>query len=149
MTKIYEQLNFFLFISNLCEWHFSCRKSFNKTWSNYPSSLSESEKTTLKNFSKILIKYNKKYKDHLTTEFVQNRLIDWHKLSIRISNSDTNEIKNAFNVFHPRFEYFYARQKRNMAEVAAFLANNLEKTKRCLKKPMQSMEIKKIMLSIY
>ncbi|MCX6812375.1 MAG: hypothetical protein NTW79_02020 [Candidatus Berkelbacteria bacterium] len=134
MTKINKQLNLFLFISNLSEWHFSCRKSFNEIWKTKPTPLSDVEKTTLLNFVKILKKYNKKNKEHLIAEFVKSNSINWQKISNRISSRDVATIKNAFQIFQPRFEYFYSAQKRNMVEIAKFLENNLEKNKNAVDK---------------
>jgi len=44
--------NFYFFIQNLSEWHFSCRKKYNALWQKELGSLSLEEKQTLKVFKK-------------------------------------------------------------------------------------------------
>lgn len=49
--------NFFFFISNLSDWHFSCRKEYNEAWIKQTGELSNNEKNAIENFRKIMTKY--------------------------------------------------------------------------------------------
>jgi hypothetical protein len=50
--------NKFHLISNLAEWHFSCRRYDNRVWLKESGKLTKKEKNTLKDFTKILQKYH-------------------------------------------------------------------------------------------
>ena len=55
---ISKSANKFFFISNLTEWHFSCRKMYNPIWLKHTGgNLSLQEKKYLKIFKNILIQY--------------------------------------------------------------------------------------------
>jgi len=45
--------NFYFFVQNLSEWHFSCRKNYNVLWQKELGILSPKEKKALKVFKKI------------------------------------------------------------------------------------------------
>lgn len=127
MNKERYQFNLFLFIANLTEWHFSCRKNFNKVWRNIPSSLSKNEKSCLNKIKSVLKLYNKNYREHLTIEFLNYRSAPWKNLETKIGKANVGIIKKSFEIFSPRFEYFYNRQKSNMNKVFDFLNSILTK----------------------
>lgn len=54
---ISKRANFYFFISNLSEWHFSCVKDYNILWQEELGPFSPEEKRALKIFKKIRCKY--------------------------------------------------------------------------------------------
>jgi hypothetical protein len=50
--KISKLANQFFFISNLSEWHFSCRQFYNQEWLKQTEPLTDNEKQILKEFKK-------------------------------------------------------------------------------------------------
>jgi len=55
--RVSKLANFFFFISNLSEWHFSCRKAYNEAWLRATGSLTVREKAILRQLSTVLQKY--------------------------------------------------------------------------------------------
>ena len=54
---ISKQANFYFFVSNLSEWHFSCGKDYNILWKKELGQFSPKEKDALKRFKEIRLKY--------------------------------------------------------------------------------------------
>lgn len=106
-TQYTKLANQFFFISNLAEWHFSCRKAYNEIWlENNP--LSNEEKDAIKRFCKILIKYGFLIKNnknvYLGVPFITSKPAKtWQKVNEWVNEQDYQEIKNIFEIFNPRF----------------------------------------------
>lgn len=99
-TKLGNQ---FFFISNLSEWHFSCRKNYNIEWIKNTGELLEEEKKGLNEFKKIISKY--KFANYLGIYFIVNDdEIAWKELRKKIDVDDYQKIQNIFNVFEKRFK---------------------------------------------
>lgn len=103
--------NNFFFISNLSEWHFSCRRDYNEEWlRNYP--LSSQEKKALLSFKKLIKKYcfntnnkKEKYLGNIFYHYRDNQV--WIKLKKTLSKSEYKIILNTFEIFSPRFEQMW------------------------------------------
>ena len=82
--------NFYFFIANLSEWHFSCRKRYNFFWLAADDKFSKTEKKYLKIFKKILLKYHFfRYLGILfsTTKIIFNReFVLFHKKFFEITD---------------------------------------------------------------
>lgn len=131
---IQKQLNLFLFIVNLTEWHFSVTKSFNKKWKKLPKPLSLEEKRVLLDLTKILKSYQQKYQEHLIIEFLGENRINWNKLSQKLLPENIKTLKYALKIFESRFEYFYCRQYSNMEKLKKSLLSFFAKSKSWLEK---------------
>ncbi|MCX6812975.1 MAG: hypothetical protein NTV77_00565 [Candidatus Azambacteria bacterium] len=51
--KILKWANFYFFVQNLSEWHFSCNHEYNQLWKKELGSFSKQKKNALKNFAAI------------------------------------------------------------------------------------------------
>jgi hypothetical protein len=109
--KINKLANQFFFISNLSEWHFSCRKDYNKEWLKQTGLLNKDEVRALKRFKKIIKKYgffinNKtketKYLGKIFYLYSENDA--WKKLETSVNKKEYLIIKNTFDAFQERFE---------------------------------------------
>ncbi len=99
--------NFYFFVQNLAEWHFSCRKDYNKEWKKELGKFSEREKIALRKFKTIHLKYpyEKKY---LGLPFFLNKN-PWEKLKNVLTKAEFQTLQNVFSVFSGKFEYLYKR----------------------------------------
>lgn len=120
--------NQFFFISNLAEWHFSCRKAYNETWlKNNP--LSNEEKDAIKRFRKVLMKYGFSVRNnenvYLGIPFIASSSAEtWQKVSEWVNKQDYQEIKNVFEIFNPRFN----KEWLNTEEQLKLAKKELDKT---------------------
>lgn len=99
--------NFYFFVQNLSEWHFSFRKSYNQMWKKEFGSFSSQERNVLKKFKKIHLKYpfGKKY---LGQPFFL-RKNPWKTLEKQLSKRKITCLKNIFFIFQPKFEVLYKK----------------------------------------
>ncbi len=105
--KISKAANKYFFISNLTEWHFSSRSSYNKVWLEKSGPLSFKEKEALRTVKRVI-----KSKLHYGRQFFlypQRRV--WTALKRELNPADYLTLKNAFNLFDRRFEKVWLRGK--------------------------------------
>ena len=100
--------NQFFFLSNLSDWHFSCRPDYNKAWL-VQKGLSEEDKILLNRFKKILSKYGYKYKDGKNQYLGQSFYIPpehrkWNSVKLQVSSPEYESIRKYFLHFNGRFE---------------------------------------------
>lgn len=106
-----------MFISNLAEWHYSCRNSFNYVWKNYPQPLTLEEKNLLIKLKKIFIDYLHQFNEHPAIEFIDQKSFFWSKLATIIGRPNSQIIHQAMDKFLPRFNYHYSKLINNMERV--------------------------------
>lgn len=121
-TRIDKDLALVLFVHNLADWHVSCTSGFLECWSSFPSRLNSDEK-------KALFSLGELFKGYLATndELWIKEVFKDGKVGIPI------EVKFYFDLFKPRFEFFYKRQEENMKKVAKYLDNLPDKYEQKLK----------------
>lgn len=104
--------NKFFFISNLSEWHFSCRVGYNKAWLKKGGPLTTEEEEALKNFRPILQKngFGKKYLGKFFYIYPENQA--WRALKEEVFGTDFNIIKNTFEILESRFEKIWRDNKK-------------------------------------
>jgi len=116
-TKLSNQ---FFFISNLSEWHYSCRKHYNEEWlKNNP--LSKEERRALKNIKPVLLKYNFGDK-FIGKEFFQDSE-QWKYVSQLVDEREYKILKNVFNVFQKRFDILWETEEKKIERWKNFLEN--------------------------
>lgn len=105
--------NLFFFVSNLSEFHFSCRKEYNKEWQKILGELSEAEKKCLKSFSTILKKYGfGGQKPYLGIPFFlpsENQKIKSVKKIL--DEKEFLIVEKTLEIFRPKFELIYKKGK--------------------------------------
>ena len=117
--------NFYFFVSNLSEWHFSCRKDYNEIWLKQDGQFKEKEITSLNEFKKILLKY----KFNLGKIFyIYNEKKAWTKLKKLIKKSEFEKIKLAFEILEPRFQLIWKGSKKQLNKRVKLFKLLLNKT---------------------
>lgn len=107
---IYKTGNLFHFISNLTEWHFSCRRFDNEFWLKKTGPLTQKEKGALKNLKKLLIKYN------FGENFLGKPLMGFsekeakERLTGLVTRTELNKINKSLDIFEERFEKIWKNE---------------------------------------
>ena len=112
--EISKIFNKFHFISNLTEWHFSCRRNCNKRWLELTGPLNKQEKESLKKFTKILNKYNFGERFIGKSFVAKNEKDAWKNLKIQLTKKEFSELEDIFSVFDGRFEKLWKKEKKNL-----------------------------------
>ena len=99
------------FVHNLANWHLSCTPSFAAYWRNLPSLMSTEEKTTLDHLTRLF----KDYFDQNDEVWIRELFVANQKATIPAENLPY------FDIFLPRFNFFYEKQKENMLVVSRYL----------------------------
>ncbi|MEK7120582.1 MAG: hypothetical protein AAB840_00640 [Patescibacteria group bacterium] len=110
--KISKLDNFYFFISNLTEFHFSCRPHFNKDWIEATGELSQEEKLAILELKPIFKKYGFVFKDdkslYLGKYFYCPEDKDkWNTLKEYVSESEYKKLSDGFKVFENRLNKLY------------------------------------------
>jgi len=132
--------NQFFFISNLAEWHFSCRKEYNQQWLNKTGPLKALEKKALKYFKTLLEKNNLSYKNKKEFKAGNSKFIGkifyttkesqtWRKLTKDFSRREAEQIKKIFGIFSSRFNKVWSPEnnKRTMILKESMRQKNYQK----------------------
>jgi len=129
--KYTELGNKFFFISNLAEWHFSCRERYNLIWLKKTGKFSKKESSILKLFGNILKKYD--FKKYLGHYFIveKNKNKAWKKIMRNTTKKEFKIISEVFDIFGKRFEKVWKTEI-------------LEKNSEILKKELKRNKYKKI-----
>lgn len=102
--------NLYFFVSNLTEFHFSCRDDYNREWLHSTGQLNKQEKEILKTLA-IIFKsrgFESSKKPYLGKAFyIPPEKDKFNNLSISISEKEYQNIKNGFELFKDRFEHTY------------------------------------------
>ena len=103
--------NQFFFISNLSEWHFSCRPEYNKLWLQQTGPLSAEEKKALLSFKKIIKKYSfgPKYLGYCFFDYSEKTI--WSCVENFVTKEEFETLKEIFKIFLPRFKLIWNKNK--------------------------------------
>ncbi len=118
---IYKIGSLFHLVSNFTEWHFSCSEYSNKAWLKKTGPLSKEEKKALKDFRKLVLKYNfeRKFLGKPLMGFSEK--IAWEKLEKLFKKNEFEKIKKIFKVFEPRFEKIWGNEYPRLLKWKQFL----------------------------
>jgi len=106
--KISKLDNFYFFISNLTEFHFSCRKHFNADWIAATGPLSQEEEKVLNELLPIFKKYGFDEKLYLGKYFYcPDEQAKWENLKKCLSETEYKKLAIAFRLFEGRFNKIY------------------------------------------
>lgn len=97
--------NFYFFIYNLSECHFSCRKNYNELWIKKTGPLSEEEKSALAKFKTIRNRYHETKSIFEKAFFFTESPCDGLKQETKAD--EVKAIEEIFDIFKPRFEQLY------------------------------------------
>lgn len=101
--------NLFFFISNMAEWHFSCRKEYNKAWIEQTGVLTEKESGAIKEFGEIMREYGFEYKKNKFVYlgqyfFLYSEKDVWAEVSKNVTESEYKKIREIFKILDLRFK---------------------------------------------
>ncbi len=133
--------NNFFFISNLAEWHFSCRKKLNEEWIKQTGALTIKEKNALEEFAKILKKYSFKKENgkklYLGIPFIiSSNEKGWLAVKKWVNKEEFENIKRVFKIFDERFDKIWGKSAGELEEMKRILnisLNNKKEIKEILK----------------
>lgn len=101
--------NFYFFVQNLSEWHFSNRKSFNVLWKKELGPFVKKEKEALKRLKKLHLKYGFKQKlPYLGSFFYLSKDL-WKVLGNQLTQRETAILKEIFLLFQAKFETLWQK----------------------------------------
>jgi hypothetical protein len=106
--SISKEENLFFFISNLSQWHFSCRPDYNAEWIKMIGPLSNREKTALSGYRVVISKYGFNYKNEKPLNlgarfYVPIESKKWAELKKAVTKEEYVKIKAAIDIFRPKF----------------------------------------------
>jgi hypothetical protein len=107
LFSVNKWTNFYFFVQNLSEWHFSNQKYYNQMWKKEFGSFSTKEKESLRKFKKIHLKYPFG-KQYLGRPFFL-RKNPWKTLEKQLSKKELTDLKNIFSIFQSKFEVIYKK----------------------------------------
>jgi len=105
--KISKWANFYFFIQNLSEWHFSNRKDYNLFWRKTLGTFSTQEEDALKRFKKIRLKYPQS-KSCFEKAFFSSEN-HFKELSKTLPIEEFQAVKNIFSLLESKFTFLYEK----------------------------------------
>ncbi len=90
--KISRWANFYFFIQNLSEWHFSCRRDYNILWREELGSFTSKEESAIKQLKAIHSRYSFK-ESYLGQEFFLKKN-PWNSLKKKLGKDDYINLQN-------------------------------------------------------
>lgn len=100
--------NFYFFVQNLSEWHFSCRKDYNVLWRQELGEFSPKEENYLKNFRELRSKYKSSRTHFEQIPFTSdNPLKEFKKV---LSLEEYEQIEKTFSLFERKFDSLYKKE---------------------------------------
>ncbi|MEK9150601.1 MAG: hypothetical protein AAB411_00735 [Patescibacteria group bacterium] len=100
--------NFYFFVQNLSEWHFSNRKDYNILWRGELGQFSLEEKIALSKFKKIQLRYPFG-KSYLGRQFFLEEN-PWIVLDKKLLPEDFTNLKDIFSLLEKKFDAFYNKE---------------------------------------
>ncbi|MEW5907681.1 MAG: hypothetical protein AB1643_00645 [Patescibacteria group bacterium] len=133
--------NLFFFVSNLAEWHFSCRKEYNIFWRNNLPHFTQEENVVLKLFKKILKQYQGKSENKMSFPFLANAVIKKNLKYIekKINKSEKEIVRKVIKLFQPKFQKIWRENHCNLRRFIV-LVKELDYVKK-IKKSLELIEI--------
>jgi len=123
--KISKSANFYFFVQNLSEWHFSNRSEYNQIWREKLGNFSNAEETSLKEFAKI----HKKYtfgKNYLGRFFFTSKK-PMEQLQKLIFANDFHKVNSAFKLFQRHFNTIFKKDLPVLKNWKKLIEANLKK----------------------
>lgn len=115
--------NFYFFIQNLSEWHFSNEKDYNELWRNELSEFSIDEETAIKKFKEIRLK-------HKTTKTLFEHAFyaspePWRKLKEDLQTEEYKSVQGIFEKLESKFNLLWEKDSLLLTQWQNKLDNNI------------------------
>lgn len=143
-VKSNKTSQFFFYLSNLSNWHFSCRPEYNKVWLKKFGPLNHEEKNVLKKLVPIFKKYGFDYKS--TSHFLGKAFIDfpekeiWKQVKALVNEEEFGILKSAFAVFEDKFGILWEKDVSLLTSLTEEVKNRL-RNNMGIKKIIQALEV--------
>ncbi|MEI7690608.1 MAG: hypothetical protein WCI63_03215 [bacterium] len=124
--------NHFFFVQNLSEWHFSCRKSYNKEWLEITGPLKENEIEALASLRRLLSKYSFKPLKQAPSLNIFEYFIRFEELKTNNTIFDEKEYEiyfSAMDIFRHRFEQIWGEDSVKLEKIRGLLEKEFSKEK--------------------
>lgn len=105
--KISKWANFYFFIQNLSEWHFSNRKDYNLLWRKMLGALSAQEEDALKKFKEIRLGYPQSKSCFEKAFFLSE--CPFEELTLILSVEESQTVKSIFSLLESKFNFLYEK----------------------------------------
>lgn len=99
--------NFYFFVQNLSEWHFSNRKEYNILWRSELGQFSPEEENALKKFKEIRLKY-KTSKSHFERAFFTAKS-PFEELKKHLPAEEYDALREIFDLFKDKFNLLHEK----------------------------------------
>lgn len=103
--------NFYFFLQNLSEWHFSNRKRYNIFWKRELGPFSKKEKEALKKFKKIHLKYGFGSRQSYLGSYFYLRKSPWKTLEEQLVRREAIILQEIFLIFQPKFNILWRKER--------------------------------------
>jgi len=117
-TKLSNQ---FFFISNLADWHYSCRKHYNDVWLK-DNPLTQSEKQAIEKIKPVLCKYSFGEKSVVKAFFQDNK--QWEHLVETTNKKEYKILQDIFQIFQERFDQIWESEEKKIKKWKELLENS-------------------------
>jgi hypothetical protein len=104
---INKQANFYFFVQNLAEWHFSNRKDYNDLWRKELGKFSLKEEKALEKFREIRKRYRQS-RTYFELAFFTTKN-PWKFLERNLPTKEYKIVKEIFELFRNKFEKIYKK----------------------------------------
>lgn len=138
--KISKLANQFFFISNLSEWHFSCRRQYNQIWRGMLPPFTKEQEKSLQRFGKVLEKRGKA-KGTIYFPILYKAISgeNINAITSKMNNEERNTIIHAFRLFHPAFRQIWKESKPRLQQFIPLIKKARYQNK--IKKAFEIIEI--------
>src|SRR3989344_2351191 len=133
--KLSKTTNHFFFVSNLAEWHHSCRPEYNSAWIAQTGPLNSRERAALERFRRLIQQYgfgNKVSGRYLGVPFQTLSERDaWRATAEILTEEELLDLRAVFAIFKPRFEKAWQaapRKSERIQPFAKFMSRKAGKT---------------------
>ena len=113
--KISRLNNLYFFVSNMTEFHFSCRAHFNEEWIKATGPLTKEEKIALKDLKKIFFKYGFEFRNNESVYlgnyfFCPEEKDKWNSVKGYLLPLEYDKFTEGFKILEPRFDKLYKEE---------------------------------------
>jgi len=128
--KISELANQLFFISNLSEWHFSCRKQYNQIWRGMLPPFTKEQEKSLRFFGKVLKKYEKS-KGNINFPILRKAINENNidSIALGMNKNEKEVIKNTFRLFRRAFRQIWQESNPRLRQFISLIQESKHQRK--------------------
>ena len=131
IVKYNKTAQYYFYLSNLVEWHFSCNPEYNKRWLAVTGPMSLKERKAIEAIKPMFEKYG--FDDMDSDRYLGKMFIDtakeiniWEAVKQQVSPSEFTSIQEAFEVFENRFVELWVHDKPRLIKIKQKMEKKLQ-----------------------